>query len=400
MSGAPSPPSNLRVVADSTTSLTFSWDPPADTGSGPLTGYKLSIAADPSDYILYYTTTLFTVIHLEPTTKYTASIQATNDNCDTFSEAVYFQPMYPGETVPNPPSSCSAQRATNTSAYISWDQPAPFIGPDVKWIVIQSVSNNPNDPARSATANAATQSSYSITNLNPLSTYTFTLYAVNSLGYSDPSSTNSVLIFQPNNLPGCMVWLDASDSSTVLQTDQGTVSTWLDKSGCGRNTTGHGQTYTGSSIQFTNNKMNVECPALTQQTILMVATPSSTENTKYVYDELSGSSVPSIVSNYTDGWAEYFNGIDRATFTQTPTARFMAAFEYDQGVSVKGYYNSETPVFSIVQRQINTVPVSYSHIGSDQSIDAQICELIFINGILESSDWSLLVSYLRQKWGF
>lgn len=191
MSAVPFPPTNLRVVADSTTSLTFSWDAPVQ----PLSGYLLTIQSDPSFYRLYYTTTAFTVLNLDPSTEYTASIQSTNDNFETFSEPVYFSPIYPGQTVPNSPTLCSVQRASNTSVIVSWAPPIPFIGPKVKWIVIYSVSNNPADPVHSATANALLQTTYYMKCLNPLSTYTFTVYAVNSLGYSAPSTTNSISLF-------------------------------------------------------------------------------------------------------------------------------------------------------------------------------------------------------------
>lgn len=302
--------------------------------------------------------------------------------------------------VPTPPVVCSAQRSSNESVMITWVPSSLWIGSDVQWIVIESVSHTPTDPVRSASANAITQTSYLITDLNPLSIYTFRVYAVSTLGYSEPFITNQVTLFQPSILPGCMLWLDAKDASTVLQTSEGIVSMWLDKSGCERNAIGNGQLYTGSSIQFTKNSMKIHCPALPQQTILMVAKPSSSESTKYIYNTVNSSSVPSIISNYTDSWVEYFNGIDRATFTQSPSACFMAAFAYSQEHQVVGYYNSQIPVFTIPQMQINTVPVSYSHIGSDQSIDAQICEWIHIDGILSPNDWTLLVSYLQQKWCF
>lgn len=399
MSAVPSPPTNLQVVAESTTSLTFSWNAPVQPAGESLYGYLLTIQSEPSFYRIYYTATSFTVLNLDPSTEYIATIQSTNDNFETFSEAAYFPPIYPGQTVPNPVTGATAQRASNTSAIISWTPPSSFIGPEIKWFVIYSVSSNPADPVRSASA-SYTQTSYRITDLNPLSAYTFTVYAVNTLGYSDSASTNSVRLFQPNTIPGCMVWLDASDTTTVLQTDQGTVSSWLDKSGCERNATGGGQVYTGSAIHFQNNSMTISCPALSTQTVFLVASPSTSQATKYIYAESNGSSVPSIIANYTESWVEYFNGIDRATFAQSPSQRFMVAFEYTQGQTVKAYYNSETPVFTIQQRQINTTPVSYTTIGSDTSIDAQISEIIILKGSIGDTNIQLLVAYLKQKWGF
>jgi hypothetical protein len=146
--------------------------------------------------------------------------------------------------------------------------------------------------------------------------------------------------------------------------------------------------------------MVISCPSLAQQTIVLVTTPSSAQATRYLYDENNGSSAPSIISNYTSTWVEYFNGADRATFTPIPSTRFMTAFAFAQGQTVKGYYNSSIPIFTIPQTQINTFPVDYSRIGSDQAIDAQICEILIYEELLSQFDLDTLVGYLQRKWGF
>lgn len=399
MSAIPPPPINLRVVADSTTSLTFSWDAPVQPNE-LLSGYLLTLQSNHIFFRIYYTMTTFHVINLNPSTEYHASIQATNDNFETFSEPVYFLPIHPGQTVPRCYSSCSAQRISHTNALVTWSSPLSFIGPEVKWVVIESVSNHPEDPVRAISADPFRQNEYTVTDLNPLSIYTFTIYAVSILGYSSPIQTNSVVLFEPNFIPGCMMWLDASDSSTILQTEQGTVSTWLDKSGHLRNPIGNGQTYTGTSIQFTNHFMSINCPFQPRQTVVLVAKSSSTQSTQYLYNERDDSSVPSIIANYTDNWIEYLNGTDRATFTITPTSCFLSAFVYEQGRTIKGYFNSSTPIFTIPQTQTSTFPMEYSRLGSEQSIDAQICEIIIYNGILTDTNWNMLVGYLKQKWHF
>ena len=144
--------------------------------------------------------------------------------------------------------------------------------------------------------------------------------------------------------------------------------------------------------------MTISCPSLAQQTIVLVATPSTAQATRYLYDENNGSSAPSIIANYTSTWVEYFNGTDRATFTPVPSTRFMTAFAFAQGQSVKGYYNSSTPIFTIPQTQINVFPVEYSRLGYNQAIDAQICEVIVYEGILPQTDMDMLVGYLQRKW--
>ena len=397
----PSAPTNLRVTGISLTSVSYAWDPPTESGGKPITGYNLTIAPPPSNGIIFYTTDSLslTVDGLVFGQTIYASIQASNDSYETYGEIAYFPTVILQESVPNPPATATAQRASNTSANISWTLPTFMPYPPIQWIVVESVSSNPSDPMRAISVDPFAGNG-TVTDLNPLSTYTFKVYCVSTLDYSSPTLTNSIVLFQPNFVPGCVMWLDASDSSTILQTDQGTVSTWLDKSGASQNAIGHGQTYTGSSVQFINNSMTINCPSQPQQTVVLVAKPSSTQATKYLYDQDNGSSVPSIIANYTESWVEYFNGTDRATFTTAPTPCFMTAFAYDQGQTVRGYYNSDQPVFNIPQTQINVFPVAYSRLGSDQSIDAQLCEVILYNQLLSNDDWQTLVAYLKQKWSF
>lgn len=60
-------------------------------------------------------------------------------------------------------------------------------------------------------------------------------------------------IFAPTQIPGCGLWLDAADSSTVIRSGS-SVSQWNDKSGNGYNATqissSNQPTYSGSNIRF------------------------------------------------------------------------------------------------------------------------------------------------------
>jgi len=53
--------------------------------------------------------------------------------------------------------------------------------------------------------------------------------------------------FNPNDIPGCSLWLDAADNSTMNSTT--TVTSWLDKSGSNNTMTGTA-TWTGSNMSF------------------------------------------------------------------------------------------------------------------------------------------------------
>ena len=47
-----------------------------------------------------------------------------------------------------------------------------------------------------------------------------------------PFNQNNIALFQPNQVAGLALWLDAADSATVLRTGAN-VTAWNDKSGNG-----------------------------------------------------------------------------------------------------------------------------------------------------------------------
>jgi hypothetical protein len=47
------------------------------------------------------------------------------------------------------------------------------------------------------------------------------------------ANSGPVLPFNPASIPGCQLWLDAADTSSVLADSSSNVSLWIDKSGNG-----------------------------------------------------------------------------------------------------------------------------------------------------------------------
>jgi hypothetical protein len=69
---------------------------------------------------------------------------------------------------------------------------------------------------------------------------------------------------QPIDIPGCVLWLDAADSSMITQSS-GAVSLWSDKSGNGYNGTSIGST--GSTAWSSNGLMGIQLLRLTGQRV-------------------------------------------------------------------------------------------------------------------------------------
>jgi hypothetical protein len=70
------------------------------------------------------------------------------------------------------------------------------------------------------------------------------------------NTLSSVPIFSPTQISGCQLWLDAADvnGNGSRITDGSSVSTWVDKSGNGRNgtTIGANPTFSSNAVQFNN----------------------------------------------------------------------------------------------------------------------------------------------------
>ena len=67
-----------------------------------------------------------------------------------------------------------------------------------------------------------------------------------------PYSRTNNFVFDPSQVSGLALWLDAADSSTVTGTTS--VTQWRDKSGNGRNTTTTGTiSYANSGISITKH---------------------------------------------------------------------------------------------------------------------------------------------------
>ena len=212
----PSAPIITLAPRASNQTLEFQWSPPADTGGSPITGYSieirgpgggLALGAGVDGNTFYYKNSAPNL--LTNGTLYTTTISATNDGLN-YGPAATFRPFAPGSGVPTAPQTPSAtySSADYTTAIVSWSPPsnAGSLNSPIFWYVITS----PQDSSIKRTANGLTQSSLQITGLNPVTSYTFNLRAVNCPGYGPPATTTA--ISQPR---GSVLYSTSSDFLTL-----------------------------------------------------------------------------------------------------------------------------------------------------------------------------------------
>ncbi len=77
---------------------------------------------------------------------------------------------------------------------------------------------------------------------------------------SGPLASTQLPYFNPRSLPGCVLWLDGADSSSMALTGS-VITTWRDKSGQGNNATAfNSPTLSGSNVTMNGTNQYFTCP--------------------------------------------------------------------------------------------------------------------------------------------
>jgi hypothetical protein len=192
MSSIPSPQPMSNFMYPSPNSIAFFWQPPSDLIPlpAPITNYKLSIPS-----ILYITvdsTTLsYQANNLPSDVVFDAIIQCSCDDGVTWSDPAPFPPCSSVTTPTQPPTSPLAEAVSPGVALISWSAPTSL--PDGKgFYLVNSISSNPSDPGVGFGSIDLSVVSCTLEELNPLSTYSFTISVANQVGISPLATTNSI----------------------------------------------------------------------------------------------------------------------------------------------------------------------------------------------------------------
>jgi hypothetical protein len=213
--------------------IQFYWDAP---NSDPaIDDYRLTLNYDGGS--LVYTPipaadVTFIATGLTNNITYSATLEARNAIGYSAIPGTY-RDWQPGAGVSGPPVTATATLVGATNAMISWTPPAVSPTAPIYWYVIEAYSTSNPLPIASYSANGLTQSNYFITGLNSNLSYYFNVSAVNYPDYSPAIRTSTIQFlvpFNPTQITGMNLWLDAQDSATVLKTGNN-VYQWSDKSG-------------------------------------------------------------------------------------------------------------------------------------------------------------------------
>jgi predicted phage tail protein len=215
----PDPPTGFSAIPISPTSVSFNWFAPQNNGSSPITGYIIEYKITTSSYS--------TLITLGNVTKYNGTSLATGKTyifrvsainsigTSQPSSEVVATPTSnskpPQHIPPNPPTGLAATSNSLTQINLSWNPPTSNAGPPVTGYKIQ-FSIDSGIFTDLVSNSASTSTSYSHTGVSS-HTYTYKVYAINSVGTSNSSNIVSAVPTQVKSAPYTPTGLSAIAAS-------------------------------------------------------------------------------------------------------------------------------------------------------------------------------------------
>ena len=194
----PGAPTGLSAVPASPTQVNLSWSPPANTGGYPITGYKIEYRVGSGSYSTLVSNTASASTAYSHTGLTTGqvyiyrvyAITSFGTGTQPSSEAVAQPQSSSALTAPGIPTGITATPVSSTQINLSWTAPSSNGGSAITGYKIEVKSGSGSySTLVSNTANTAT--AYSHTGLVTGTTYSYRVYAINSIGTGSASSEAS-----------------------------------------------------------------------------------------------------------------------------------------------------------------------------------------------------------------
>ena len=216
----PDPPTNLTATADGRTAIDLDWTAPANTGSGPITGYKIEVRDDAGsswDSLDHTAATKTDYKHtgLSPDTTLHYQVRAINQaGASDPSNVDSATTESPGEA-PDPPRNLEATADGQTAINLDWDAPSDHGSSRVVRYKIEELANGTSWDSIAGTD--STKTDYRRTGLSAGTTRHYRVFAINDDGTSEASDTASATTRAVGRAPSAPRNLTAiaEDSSTI-----------------------------------------------------------------------------------------------------------------------------------------------------------------------------------------
>lgn len=222
--------------------------------------------------------------------------------------------------------------------------------------------------------------------------------------------------FSPKDIAGLTAWFDASQITGVA--DGATLATWPDSSGNGNNatqTTGGDQPtyYNTTAAKLVNGLPAVWwatstdymttaafATALTVGTVFAVASIDNGGANTYVYDGITGGNRWALGYGFPGlGVAQGGGTVIQTSFTQGTTVHQYTA---GYAASSSSFFNLDGA--SVGTGNIGTDTLTGITLGAyfglmDYNYNGVMCEFLWYNSVLSSTNINKVQAYLKSKWG-
>ena len=227
--------------------------------------------------------------------------------------------------------------------------------------------------------------------------------------------------FNPTQISGCQLWLDASDTTTISLSGNN-VTQWRDKSGSNNHATGvNNPVYANGTMNFLNASSryftlpngalpsgasqysyyflcSFTDPALSLSVLISGGNGSGSDNNAFVFRGQSGGNVAVVWGNLGMGGssAYTYNSNTIASTTYNSTGNGIIGIYINGKLISSSSPNDYTPVYARNQGNMNntigSATTSLYHSGT-------ISEVIVFSNALTNQQQQQVEAYLAQKWG-
>jgi hypothetical protein len=210
--------------------------------------------------------------------------------------------------------------------------------------------------------------------------------------------------FQPNDIDGCQLWLDAADQSSLVLSGSN-VTQWTDKSGNGRNVsasssyptfTTNGILFNGATPNVLSNAASFSSTTALNSFVVFRSTVASTRQRVFVYSYsgqnryvATDTTFNSISTNASQGYGPV---------SYSPNTTYIYSANTYTGSSIS---HSENGVESSYQLESATISSTKLIVGGESSVyfTGTIYEIILYDAFFTTSQRQQVEGYLAHKWG-
>ena len=211
---APTAPTNLRVTATSTTSITLAWDPSTDNSKT----FSYVVRQDNLSLTIAQTQTTYALTWLSPGRTYTFFVYAVDGALNVSGNSNTVTATTQADRIPPSAPVLSVPNLSPSQVWLAWTESTDDLPPSASWVGYSVFV----DGQLATGLNWINHREASLRHLSPATAYTFKVTARDGSGNTADSNTVSA-----TTLPSSDTVPPSAPTNLRLELDQGCAEVWL-----------------------------------------------------------------------------------------------------------------------------------------------------------------------------